>query len=133
TTFVAPVVTTRGTIPAGTFSTEANMFTYLFGPVIKFRTPRFTVFGNVLFGGSNTNGYGALSRAIIAGGGTITDVGTQHPFTMAVGGGLDANVSHRFAIRLGEVDYLLTRYTNPLTSTNNQNSFRYVGGIVLKF
>jgi len=54
--------------------------------------------------------------------------GTQHPFTMALGGGLDIKVSTNFSIRPIEIDYILTRYTNPLTSTNNQNSFRYSAG-----
>ena len=74
-----------------------------------------------------------LSNAIIAGGGTINNSGTQHPFTLALGGGLDWMVNKRFGFRLGEVDYLMTRYTNPLTNTNNQNNFRYLGGIVIKF
>ena len=52
---------------------------------------------------------------------------------MAVGGGLDISVSHRVSIRPVEFDYVLSRYSNPLTSTNNQNNFRYVGGIVFKF
>jgi hypothetical protein len=56
-----------------------------------------------------------------------------HPFTMAAGGGVDLTVSHRLALRLGEFDYVLTRYTNPLTSTNNQNNFRYCGGVILRF
>jgi len=52
---------------------------------------------------------------------------------MAVGGGLDISLSSRISIRPVEFDYVLTRYTNPLTSTNNQNNFRYCGGIVFKF
>ena len=58
---------------------------------------------------------------------------TQHPFSMAVGGGLDVNVSKNVAIRVAELDYFLTRYTNPITSTNNQNNFRYLGGVVFRF
>jgi hypothetical protein len=130
----SPIVTTRGTIPIGVFSSQGNMFTYLFGPVIRlFPTSKATPFGEVLFGGSNTNAYTGLIRSINAGGGTITASGTQHPFTMAVGGGLDLNVSRHFAVRPVEIDYLLTRYSNPLTGTNNQNNFRYVGGIAYKF
>jgi hypothetical protein len=91
------------------------------------------VFGDLLFGQSNTNGYGNLTKAIIAGGGTIQASGTQHPFSMMVGGGLDLNLNKTIALRLGEVDYMLTRYTNPIISTNNQNNFRYLGGIVFKF
>jgi hypothetical protein len=31
------------------------------------------------------------------------------------------------------MDWILTRYTNPITDTNNQHSFRYQGGIVFMF
>jgi hypothetical protein len=58
------------------------------------------------------------------------DSGIQHPFTMAFGGRLDVNVSKNVAIRPVEIDWLLTRYTNPFTDTNNQNSFRYTAEIV---
>jgi hypothetical protein len=92
-----------------------------------------TLFGETLFGGSRTNLYGNLEKAIDAGGGTLPVSGTQHPFSMSVGGGLDVNVSDHFAIRVAEVDYFLTRYTNPITSTNNQNNFRYLAGAVFRF
>ena len=133
-TFSSQVILPSGAvIPAGTYSAQGNMFTYLFGPVIRIPIPKVTPFGELLFGGSNTNGYVNLSNSIIAGGGTISKTPTQHPFTMALGGGLDISVSHRVAIRPVEFDYVLSRYSNPLTSTNNQNNFRYCGGIVLKF
>ena len=128
-----PIVTPRGTIPAGSYTSQGNQFTWLFGPVLKVPIKRITVFGEVLFGGSNSNLYSNLSREIQAGGGTIQFNGTQHPFTLAVGGGLDVHVSRVIALRLGEFDYVLTRYSNPLTNTNNQNNFRYVGGVIFKF
>jgi hypothetical protein len=87
----------------------------------------------LLFGGSNTNGYVNLTKAIIAGGGTIPAAATQHPFTMVFGGGIDINLSKNIAFRPGEIDYVLTRYSNPLTSVNNQNNFRYLAGIVFRF
>jgi hypothetical protein len=133
TTVSAPIVTPRGTIPTGTFNSQGNMFTYLFGPVVKVPLSRITPFGELLFGGSNSNGYANLSRSIIAGGGTISATGTQHPFTMAFGGGLDVHINHNFSIRPIELDWVLSRYTNPLTSTNNQNSFRYTAGFVYRF
>jgi hypothetical protein len=132
-TNTGPVVTPHGTIPAGSFSSQANQFTWLFGPVLRIPMGRVVVFGETLFGGSNTNLYSNLEKSIDAGGGSIINSGTQHPFTMAVGGGLDVHVSKVVALRLGEFDYMLTRYTNPLTNTNNQNNFRYVGGVVFTF
>jgi hypothetical protein len=130
------VVTPHGTtdvIPAGTYSSNANMFTYQFGPVFRIPMKKVSVFGETLFGGSDTNGYGNFEKAIDAGGGTLSVSGSQHPFSMAVGGGLDINVSKSVAIRVAEVDYFLTRYTNPITSTNNQNNFRYIAGFVYQF
>jgi len=132
TTVTAPAITRNGTIPAGTFSSQGNMFTYMFGPVVRL-PGKVTPFAELLFGGSNTNGYTNLIRSIDLGGGTLTSSGTQHPFTMAYGGGLDVNVHHHVAIRPVEIDYVLTRYTNPLTDTNNQNNLRYNGGVVLNF
>lgn len=131
-TYGTPIVTPKGTIPPGTYTTNGNQFTWLFGPVVQIPTSKVKVFGELLFGGSNTNAYANLSRSIDAGGGTIPLSGTQHPFTMALGGGVDVNVSKRIALRLGEFDYILTRYTNPLTNTNNQNNFRYLAGVVFK-
>src|SRR6266403_467021 len=84
-------------------------------------------------GGANSNGYAHLSKAIVAGGGTISATGTQHPFTMALGGGLDFHINKNFSVRPIELDYVLTRYTNPFTNTNNQNNFRYTAGAVFRF
>ena len=129
----SPIGTSLGIIPVGTYKSNANMFTYMFGPTFGIHTHHFNVFGEVLFGGSNTNGYATLYNEVIAGGGKLSGGGTQHPFTMAVGGGIDLNAGKHLAFRLGEFDYVLTRYTNAFTSTNNQNNFRYLGGIVFKF
>jgi outer membrane protein OmpA-like peptidoglycan-associated protein len=133
TTFANPIVTPSGTIPAGTFQTQGNMFTYLFGPTYTVRTSRVNYFGEILFGGSNTNGYANLIKSIDAGGGTISASGAQHPFTMAIGGGVDIRITKSIAFRPVEIDYVLTRYSNPLTSVNNQNHFRYLAGLVFRF
>ena len=131
-TYAGPVVTPHGNIPAGSYSSEGDMFTYLFGPVIRIPIPKVRPFAEILVGGSQTNAYVNFSNAINNAGGNV-NVGNQHPFTMALGGGLDVDAGKRLAIRLGEVDYVLSRYSNPLTSTNNQNNLRYCGGLILKF
>ena len=133
TTFAAPVVTPGGTIPAGTYNAQGNMFTYQFGPTYTYRTETTNVFGEILFGGSITNGYPNLVKAINAGGGTLAATGEQHPFTMVVGGGLDININKRIAFRPLEMDYVLTRYSNPVSFVNNQNSFRFLMGFVFRF
>lgn len=130
TTFSAPVITSQGIIPAGTYTANGTMKTFLFGPVIKGRAKKIEPFGEILFGFSHVNAYANLSKAIaVVPGSTFRVQGTQDPFTMAVGGGIDIPVSSVFAIRVAELDYVLTRLTNPLTQTNNQNHFRYLGGL----
>jgi hypothetical protein len=144
---------TNFTIPPGVYSiprlspipffvgapitTQGNMFTYLFGPVIRAPISKITPFAESLFGGSNSNAYGNQIVAICNGFTCIASAknvsGTQHPFTMALGGGVDYRISEHLSIRPLEIDWVLTRYTNPLTLTNNQHSFRYLGGAVFHF
>ncbi len=132
-TYSGPVVTPlSGTIPAGTYTAQGDMFTYLFGPEIRIPIPKVRPFGEALFGGSQTNAYVNLSNAIDHAGGSVS-VANQHPFTLALGGGLDVDAGKRLAIRLGEFDYVLTKYHNPLTNNSSQNNFRYCGGLILKF
>ena len=128
----SPIGTPNGVIPIGTYTSKANMFTYLFGPEVHVQAKKVRVFGEVLFGGSNTSGYANLANETIVGGNAAYNP-NQHPFTMAVGGGLDVSVSKNVALRLAQMDWVLTRYTNTFTNTNNQNSFRYLGGVVLSF
>jgi hypothetical protein len=128
-----PITTPSGTIPAGTYTAQGDMFTYLVGPVLRIPLPLVKPFGEALFGASNSDGYANLAEQIDLNGGTISRSLTQHPFTMAVGGGVDISMSRRISLRPAEVDYVLTKYSNPLTNTSNQNNFRYVGGIVFKF
>jgi hypothetical protein len=128
-----PTVTPHGTVPAGTFKSSGNMFTYLVGPTFGVHTTRFYVYGEVLLGQSNTSLYGDLVTSINNGGGKVSGSGTQHPFTTAAGGGLDWRMNKSVALRLGEMDWVGTRYSNPITDQNKQNSFRYLGGIVFTF
>jgi hypothetical protein len=135
-TFQTPLVVTPhntvANIQAGSYSANASMFTYQFGPVARIPYHRATVFAEVLFGGALTDGYGNIQRSIDLNHGTLPLPGNQNSFAMAAGGGVDLRVSKRVAIRLAEVDYFLTRYTNAITLTNNQNNFRYLAGIVFQ-
>ena len=130
----SPIPTPGGVIPVGLYKSNSTMFSYLFGPVIRVPMGRVRPFGNILFGGVHTNLYGQLNSSLIANGGQSNlSTEAQHPFAMAFGGGLDVAVSKNVAIRLGEVDWILTRFTNIWTNTNNQNNFRYLGGVVFTF
>jgi hypothetical protein len=105
----------------------ANAVTYLFGPKIYKSMGKITPFGQVLFGGAHGS---ATSSSVTV---------SQNGFAMALGGGLDWNASPHFAVRLGQVEYLLSRFNNNVSNgvgsggTGTQNNFRYSGGVVFKF
>src|SRR5438105_2721077 len=115
---------------------QGNLFTYLFGPEIKVRAHQVHPFGHLLFGGAHSNVYGNAFTTIcqpVAGGCAFSKAPSGDAFAMAFGGGLDIPIGKHFSFRPGEVDYLLTRYSNPFTSTNNQNNFRYSAGVLFSF
>ncbi len=130
----SPIGTPAGVIPVGTYKSNATMFSYLFGPIVRYPGKHIRPFGELLFGGVHTNLYGQLNSSLIANGG-VSDLSTeaQHPFAMAFGGGLDIAINKHFAVRVAECDWLLTRFTNIWTNTNNQNSFRFLAGGVFTF
>jgi hypothetical protein len=49
-------------------------------------------------------------------------------FSAAAGVGVDANLSRHVGIRVAQVDYVYSNHYN-----TNQGSFRYTGGVVLRF
>jgi hypothetical protein len=117
------------------------MFTYLFGPQATFRShPRVQPFAHVLVGGAFSNTYANLKQM-----GTITTIpavgeGAKHAFAIAAGAGVDVKVHSRFAIRLAQIDYLMTRFSGReinlqgsgsvgTLQISNQSSFRYLAGI----
>ena len=56
----------------------------------------------------------------------------ENDFAFAFGGGIDATVTKRVAVRLGQVDYERT----PFTIEQNlpaQNNFRFSAGVVIRF
>lgn len=129
------LVTFKGTIPAGTYNTNGSLQTYLFGPIVKARYKRFEPFGQALFGVARLDVYGNLTKAIAAApGATLKVQGTQTPFAMSVGGGLDIPVTKLIAVRVADVDYVLTRLANPFTaSDSNQSHFKYSAGVQFRF
>lgn len=116
-------------------SVSGNLFTYLFGPQIKFRTPKVQPYAHVLLGGAHSNVYGnAFSTICQPTASACSFVGSpsSNAFAMAVGGGVDIPITKLVSIRPGEVDYLLTDFSNRFTNSN-QNNFRYLGGVTFTF
>ena len=105
-------------LSSGVSTTE---YTYLFGPRVSYRRhERFTPFGQILFGGARVNGS------------VFGSTGSDNAFAMAVGGGVDAKISNRFSVRLGQLDYLMTRF-NEGTGGSGQHNLRFSTGVVVHF
>ena len=92
---------------------------YLFGPVLSARSEKSTFFVHALFGGAHATADTGTSLF-----GSVSD----SAFAMAFGGGYDYNFSPNFGVRLGQFDYLPTRFGG-----ETQNNFRYSTGIVIRF
>ena len=128
TTLTFHVPSTPNSAP-GTFNTQGNMFTYLFGPQLNVSKHRSRWFGETLFGAAYTNAYANLFKAA----GVTGLSATNNGFAMAIGGGLDIPVSKRIALRPAQLDYFLTRYEWKPLGINNQSNFRYQAGVVFAF
>lgn len=88
-----------------------STYTYLFGPQIS-RPSTITPFAHLLFGGghNSTGGVGNSS------------------FALALGGGIDAQLTEGIHWRLVQTDYLMTQFAG-----RSQNNFRFSTGIVFRF
>jgi hypothetical protein len=115
---------------------SGNLFTYLFGPQVKIRLHGFQPFGQLLFGGAHSNVYGNAFKTLcqpVAGACAISGSPDGNTGAMEFGGGLDIPITKTISFKPAEIDYLLTRFSNPLSGKNNQSNFRYSAGIVFTF
>jgi opacity protein-like surface antigen len=111
---------------------SGNLFTYLFGPVVKYRVGKFEPFGEVLFGGAHSNFYKNACAKNTGLCGSASPTTTA--FTMAFGGGVDLALTHRLAVRLFDVDYVPTRFSdNFLHGDSTQHNLRIQTGIQIRF
>jgi hypothetical protein len=92
-----------------------RIFTYLFGPKVALRTGKLTPFGQLLFGGARLGiGSGGLSA-----------------FAWAAGVGLDVNLTHHIGVRLAQLEYLRTSFSDGITNT--QDNIRASAGVTFRF
>ena len=104
-------------------SVDSNVYTYLFGPRYSFRhNEHFTPFVQALFGGAHVADTGVFGSST-----------SQNAFAMTIGGGLDLNATRHLAIRVGQVEYLLTRFEESPGNRMTQNNIRASAGIVFRF
>jgi hypothetical protein len=126
-------------IPGGAHgSVSGNLFTYLFGPQLKFRSQHMEILTEALTGAAHSNVYGSAFKTICqptaAGCPGIKGSPSNNGWAVMLGGGIDIPINHAVSIRPAQLDYLLTRFGNFLTQANhNQNSFRYSAGVNFNF
>jgi opacity protein-like surface antigen len=100
-----------------------TVYTYTFGPRVSIRKYKhLTLYGQGLFGGGHAAGTLYTSGA---------PTSSRNAFAMELGGGVDANISEHFAIRLAQVDYLFTNF--PDGFTNHEHNLRITTGLVFRF
>ena len=100
---------------------HGNLFTYMFGPQIKVRAHNFQPFGHLLLGGGHSNVYGNAFKQLcqpLPGACDFSKAPSANAFAMAVGVGVDIQINRTISFRPGEVDYLLTVFSNPFTNGN---------------
>ena len=111
---------------------SGNLFTYLFGPEVKFRMGKLQPFGEVLVGGAHSNLYANACSKISGLCGSKSP--SNNAFAFEVGGGVDFTVTEKIAIRIVDADYVLTRFGNNFTGGNNsQSNFRFQTGVQIRF
>jgi hypothetical protein len=104
---------------------SASITSFMFGPQLSDRAGRITGFVHVLLGASR------VSDGFNLGKGGVD--GTAAHFSMAFGGGIDANVNNIIAVRLFQADYESIRVPNPVTGNQEaRNNFRLSLGLVFK-
>lgn len=107
-----------------------SMVTTTFGPRYTWHRPTgadkkhgIAIFGQGLIG--EAHGFNSYFPSIT---GVQTD---YNSFALQVGGGVDLVLSHHFAIRVIQADWLRTQFPN--STTNVQNSLRLGAGVVIRF
>lgn len=96
----------------GHYCCDASLHNFLFGPQITLHHGKLSPFVHGLFGLSHGSAGGVSDSA----------------FAFALGGGLDVKATDRIAIRIGQVDYLGTRFAD-----STQNNLRFSAGLVFRF
>lgn len=102
---------------------DLTLTTFVAGPRVSYPGHRLVPFGQALFGGAHgSDSYFPTGTSSSS---------SASSFAISTGGGLDVNLTHRFAVRALEVQYLRTSFPNGVNG--EQNHLMTGAGIVLKF
>lgn len=121
----------------GGLPVDATIYTYLFGPKIAYREGRWILFGQTLFGGAHASASATVlgPSARVRPQGLVPlfyASGSTNAFAMAIGGGLDANITGHFGVRVIQAEYLMTRF-GVVHSADTQHNARISTGVVFRF
>jgi hypothetical protein len=95
-----------------------SRYNFLFGPTIGIHLPWLTPFGHALFG---------IARETAP----ELQVTTFTAADFVLGGGVDANMSRHFAVRVAQIDYEWQK--SPTSGISSPQGIRFATGIVVKF
>ncbi len=124
----------NGIPPTKEYDSSGNVLTFMVGPRVSFRHERITPFGQVLFGS-------VLASAVTLDGCTGTlaacrPLAEERVYGATAGGGLDFTLSRHIALRLFQVEYLLTGFRNAASPTGMKSwegNLRISTGVVFRF
>jgi opacity protein-like surface antigen len=112
------------TQPGATIKVGTNVYTYMFGPRVSWRTKPVTVFAHSLFGFATLQTDCSSCNTL-----------NTNRFAMALGGGIDVNITKGLAIRAAQLDYV--PINSPLALNDGGSSYfrntRFQTGVVFKF
>lgn len=103
---------------------RSRFFSIAAGPRFTARNEHATTFAHILFGGSH------LHERV----NTLTDHFTTHgnTFSVAMGGGVDVNVTPHFGVRVIQAEYVLSKFNRAPSGKSIQNNARVGIGIVFR-
>lgn len=112
---------------AGSSNLSVHIYTYTAGPVLFVPAPFIRPFVHALVGGIHmTQGFSGVSASL-------------NGFTTMIGGGVDAKIAPRIAVRIAQVDWLYYHFGSTtvggaaVPSISGSNNVRISTGIVLRF
>ncbi|MGZ4828980.1 MAG: OmpA family protein [Candidatus Angelobacter sp.] len=108
---------------------SGSAYTYLFGPQFSHRSEHWTPFVHALFGAARLADIQV--SATPSGSAFFNRSFSQNSFATALGAGVDGNFNKHIGVRIFQVEYLMTRFTDG--RDNKQNNLRASAGLVLHF
>jgi outer membrane protein OmpA-like peptidoglycan-associated protein len=108
---------------------SGSAYTFLVGPQFSLRHEHWTPFVHALFGAARLSDIQVTPPATTSA--FFNRSFSENSFATALGGGVDGNFNKHISVRIFQVEYLLTKFTDG--GDNKQNNLRASAGLVLHF